>query len=110
MSAATIEVIKASTTPDGVSILISRPGCAYVVGEQRSGFKPGAVVSARTSGGRDVALTVHSAKKAREWWATSESGAWYVLRSERPTSVAQMRTMNGPQRIYRRDKRGRFCR
>lgn len=101
-------MIAASTTPDGVSILVSRPGCAYAIGRQRSGFKPGQQVDARTTMGRPVSLTIHSAKKAREWWAQSAGGAWYVLRAARPTSLQQMRTMNGPARIYRRDKLGRF--
>lgn len=101
-------MIAASTTPDGVSILRSRPGCAYVEGEKRSGLKPGTQVAAETSVGRPVTLVVHSVKKAREWWAQTETGAWFVLRAVRPTSAQQMRTMNGAQRVYRRDKRGRF--
>lgn len=103
-------MITASTTPDGVSILRSRPGCAYMAEGKRSGYKAGETVTASTSGGRPVSLTVHSAKREREWWAQTETGTWYVLRSARPTSVAQMRTMNGAQRVYRRDKLGRFAR
>lgn len=103
-------MIAASTTPDGVSVLRSRPGCAYVAGEKRKSFKPGEEVAAETSAGRPVSLTVHSSKKAREWWAQTETGAWFVLRAVRPTSAQQMRTMNGAQRVYRRDKRGRFAR
>lgn len=102
------DVIKSSTTPDGVSILVSRPGCAYVLGTKTTGFKAGGVVQASAGVGRVLTLTIHSAKKAREWWAMDAAGRWYVLRSQRPTSVAQMRTMNGPQRTYRRDKLGRF--
>lgn len=101
----------ARTTPDGISILISQPGCAYATGPKRSGFRVGETVMAGTAGAmRPITLTIHSARKAREWWAMSESGSWWVLRSARPTSVAQMRTMNGPERRYRRDKLGRFCR
>lgn len=101
----------AMCTPDGVSVLISLPGCAYVDEGKRSGYKADDRIVARTSGaGREVALTVRCSKKAREWWAQTDTGAWYVLRAMRPTSVAQMRTMNGAQRSYRRDKLGRFTR
>ncbi len=100
-----------TTTPDGVSILTSRPGCHYLpdAATKRSSFKPGEAVEARTDVGRPIMLTIHGAHKAREWWTKTERGNWAILRAERPNSHAQMARMNGAARVYRRDKLGRFA-
>jgi hypothetical protein len=99
------------TTPDGVSTKISLPGCHYLPGDaaRKSGFKPGEIVQARTDVGHPITLTIHSAHKAGEWWATTERGNWCILRARRPVTAGQMRSMNSGGRTYRRDKLGRFA-